>query len=121
MKPVTPNLIEQAKLLRRNHLSWRSIAMRLDVSEWHIHCAVEPHFREFRRNCVRNPPKDKRVTVNSSVGHEVRYRNHQPPAEVLREAELALELRLKPRSPTAELLGDPLPGRSALDQRQRKG
>ena len=119
MQPVTPRLIEQAKILRANHLSWRSIAMRLDVSEWHIHCAVEPAFREFRRNRVRNPPKDKRETVNSAVGHEVRSRTHQPPAEVLREAEEALELRLK-RSPTDELLGDPLPGRSALDQRQRK-
>jgi hypothetical protein len=119
MQPVTPNLIEKAKLLRANHLSWRSIAMRLDVSEWHIHCAVEPQFREFRRNRVRNPPKDKRVTVNSAVGHEVRFRNHQPPAEVLRDAEEAHELRMR-RSPTDELLGDPLPGRSALDQKQGK-
>jgi hypothetical protein len=68
---------------------------------------------------VRNPPKDKRVTVNSAVGHEVRFRNHQPPAEVLRDAEEAHELRMR-RSPTDELLGDPLPGRSALDQKQGK-
>jgi hypothetical protein len=122
MKPVTPNLIEQAKLLRRNHLSWRGIAIRLDVSEWHIHCAVEPGFREHRmaRQRPRQRADYKRPTVNSAVHHQVRYVHRHPPPEVLREAELALELRLQPRSVTAELLGDPISGRSALDQKLRE-
>jgi hypothetical protein len=98
------------------------LAIRLDVSEWHIHCAVEPGFREHRmaRQRPRQRADYKRPTVNSAVHHQVRYVHRHPPPEVLREAELALELRLQPRSVTAELLGDPISGRSALDQKLRE-
>ena len=63
-------------------------------------------------------PRRIRPPFHHRSGHEVRYPHGRPSPEVVREAELANELRLKPRSITAELQGDPLPGRSALDARK---
>jgi hypothetical protein len=118
MRPVTPNVIERAKEMRANNVSWNQIAKTLDVSAFLVRAATEPDFRNYRRERQRRHLQRERPHINHAVHHEVRGTRF-PPAEVLREAERARELRLQPRSLTAELLGDPLPGRSALDQRRK--
>lgn len=125
MRAVTPNVIEQAKAMRAEHWSWRSTALKLDVSEWQLRCAIEPNFRAYRMEQKSQNPsqqKRKRQYINSAVHHRVSTHppHGRPPANVLAERDHAKWLREQPRDITAELLGDPLPGRSALDQRQRK-
>jgi hypothetical protein len=120
MRPITPNIVEQANGLRAYNASWRSIALALDVSEWAIRCAIDPAYRSHRQMLKGQrpaPPRKPRPRVNNAVKHEVRGNPHGPPRDVLAERDLMRELLLQPRSLTAQLLGDPLPGRSALDQK----
>ena len=129
MQPLTPNLLETAKALRAEGVGWHRITKQLRVSEYVLRCAVEPEYRKYKMalNHKQRAQIAARMVVvkrprppTHAVHHEVRYGPAKPPADVLAARDLALELRLKPRSVTAQLLGDPLPGRSVLDQRQRK-
>jgi hypothetical protein len=128
MKPLTPNLIERARDLRARGVGWRNVARDLDVSEYVLRCELEPHYRQYKRGintqqraqiAARAVVQRARPAINDAVHHNVRS-PRRTPAEVEAARNLALELRLQPRSVTAELLGDPLPGRSALDQRRQK-
>ena len=124
---LTPYLIDRAKFMRMDHASWESIAKTLDVSQYCIRCAVDADYRAYRRQIEhsrrkserRNERQRIRTKVNHAVQHAVRSLTHLAPPEVLAERELALEQRLEPRSITAQLLGDPLPCRSALHQRAK--
>lgn len=130
MQSLTPNLIEQAVALRAEGVGWYRITKQLRVSEYVLRCALEPEYRKYKLGLNHRQRaqiaarlavvKRPRPVGKHAVHHEVRYAQHGPPADVLAARDLALELRLQPRSVTAQLLGDPLPGRSALDQRQRK-
>jgi hypothetical protein len=131
LQSLTPNLIEQALAMRAEGVGWHRITKQLRVSEYVLRCAVEPEYRKYKRSlnlrqrmeiAARAVVVKRPRPVNHAVHHEVRNNNaaRHPPADVLAARDLALELRLRPRSVTAQLLGDPLPGRSALDQRQRK-
>jgi hypothetical protein len=127
VKQLTPNLIEQARALRADGIGWRHVAHRLGVSEYVLRCAIEPDYRQYKldlnvrqRNAAKQPRIQRPRPVDRPPPRYVRHAPKAPPADVLAQRDLALELRLKPRSVTAQLLGDPLPGRSALDQRQRK-
>ena len=128
-QPLTPHLIERAKLMRMDYASWNAIAKTLDVSEYCIRCAVDAAYRAYRRQIEISRRKSERTPkiernrirpkINHAVQHAVRSTTHLAPPEVLEERELALEQRLEPRSITAQLLGDPLPCRSALNHRKR--
>ena len=130
---LTPHLIDRAKLMRMDRASWNAIAKTLDVSEYCVRCAVDQAYRDYRRQIEisrhkserKTEPKRERIRIrpkaNHAVQHVVHSHTHLAPPEVLAERDLALELRfVRPRSITAQLLGDPLPGRSALDQRKRE-
>lgn len=112
MQPLTPNLIEKARALRAEHFGWRHIAGRLGVSEFAVRCAIEPGYRKYKRAVamrqqaeVKARAQRLRPAVNHAVNHSVRYVHRHPPANVIAEWDLARELRLMPRSVTAELLG----------------
>ena len=62
----------------------------------------------------QSQPKPQHKSDRRAEAHTV---SHRPPPEVLAERDLRLEL---PRTPNTELLGDPVCGRSALDQRAKK-
>jgi hypothetical protein len=127
---VSPLIIEKALAMRAEGVGWRVISHRLRVSEYVLRCAIEPDYRRhkldsnvrYRRHLAVKPVVVKRPRPVNHSAHQqqANYAARNPPAEVLAARDLALELRLQPRSVTAQLLGDPLPGRSALDQRQRK-
>jgi hypothetical protein len=116
--------------MRAEGVGWHRITKQLRVSEYVLRCALEPEYRQYKRSLnlrqrmeiaaravvVKRP----RPVAHAVHQHQANYAARNPPAEVLAARDLALELRLQPRSVTAQLLGDPLPGRSALDQRQRK-
>ena len=130
MQQLTPNLIEQAIAMRAEGVGWYRITKQLRVSEYVLRCALEPEYRDYklalnkrarglsaqRAAVVKRP----RPVNHSAHQQQANYAARNPPAEVLAARDLALELRLQPRSVTAQLLGDPLPGRSALDQRRTK-
>ena len=128
-QPLTPHLIERAKLMRMDHASWNAIAKTLDVSEYCMRCAVDAAYRDYRRQIEisrrkserKTEPKSERIRpkLNHAVQHVVHSHTHLAPPEVLAERDMALEQRLEQRSITAQLLGDPLPCRSALHQRKR--
>jgi hypothetical protein len=129
MQQLTPNLLEKAKALRAEGIGWHRITKQLGVSEYVLRCALEPEYRQYKlglntrqraqiaaRMVVVKRPRP----VSHTAQPEARYGPAKPPADVLAARDLALELRLRPRSVTAQPLGDPLPGRSALDQRRQK-
>lgn len=123
-------LLEKARAMRAEGVGWHRITKQIRVSEYVLRCALEPEYRQYKRSLnlrqrmeiaaravvVKRP----RPVTHSAHQHQANYAARNPPADVLAARDLALELRLQPRSVTAQLLGDPLPGRSALDQRQRK-
>jgi hypothetical protein len=126
MRPMTPNLAERARALRAAHHSWRSIALQLDVSEWACRCECDEAYRAHRQQLKGEQPKrprkarPRRLDISNAVRHEVRSSTpHGPPPDVLAERDLARALQLN-QTPVARLLGDPLPGRSALDQRSKE-
>jgi hypothetical protein len=127
--PLTPALIEKAITMRARGVGWKKVSRELRVSEYVLRCAIEPEYRRYKlglnvkqraqiaaRMVVVKRPRP----VSHTAQPEARYGPAKPPADVLAARDLALELRLRPRSVTAQLLGDPLPGRSALDQRRQK-
>jgi hypothetical protein len=126
---VSPLIIEKALAMRAEGVGWRVISHRLRVSEYVLRCAIEPDYRRhkldsnvrYRRHLAAKPVVVERPRpVRQAALHHVRSQQlYGPPPEVLAARDLALELRLQPRSVTAQLLGDPLPGRSALDQRRK--
>ena len=137
MNQLTPLMIEQAKALRAEGYGWLAIGKKLQVSEYVIRCELEPEFHQYRiaqaRQARRYPPDRKpeppvlkkrlrRIRPDDRInktGHAV-FGNRVVPDDVWREREVFLERMLQPRELTAELLGDPGPGRSALDKRQGK-
>jgi hypothetical protein len=130
MTALTPNLLETAKVLRAEGVGWHRITKQLRVSEYVLRCALEPEYRQYKLGLNHKQRaqiaarlavvKRPRPVSHSAHQQQANYAARNPPADVLAARDLALELRLQPRSVTAQLLGDPLPGRSALDQRQRK-
>jgi hypothetical protein len=130
MQQLTPNLLEKARAMRAEGVGWYRITKQLRVSEYVLRCALEPEYRKYKLGLNHRQRaqvaarlavvKRPRPVNHSAHQQQANYAARNPPAEVLAARDLALELRLQPRSVTAQLLGDPLPGRSALDQRQRK-
>ena len=126
-RALTPNLLKTAVALRAEGVGWQRLARQLSVSEYVLRCAIQTDYRQYKKamgagpRAERPPPAKRARRVNHAVGHAVSSkRQNRPSDRALAERDLASELLLQPRSVTAQLLGDPLPGRSALDQRQRK-
>ena len=143
MTHVTPNKIEEARRLRGSGFSWDQIAKRLDLSQFVVRCAVEPGYREYkkenaRREWAQREPRDpnrpgggrrrrlpakaqaipKRQHTRQNCDHRVKTAFEYIPLAVQLECERR-KAALKRRTLTQILLGDPPEGWSALDQRGR--
>lgn len=105
---LTPEQVAEARRLRslgdRGKMDLRSMAKIMGVREIQLTRIFLPHQVESRKNRdrFRTPPR------NSDRTTPIR-----PPQYVLDERDRAFE----PMPPSRELLGDPRPGRSALDKR----
>lgn len=110
MEAIAP----EATRLRQEGLSWGAIGLALGVTGDTAHRAVDPEYSE-RRKALNNEARRSRRHAESSrllVGiHRV-----ETDADVARDAaRLIAQIPPDTRDLTARLLGDPLPGRSALD------
>ena len=108
--------------------SWRNIAETLGVSDKTVMCALFPE-RAIARNEMRK--RKRRVVAAKKLARPKSMPMETPftayamgcdhritvPREVLADREA--RILAAPRSWTAYLQGDPLPGRSALEQRGR--
>lgn len=110
---LNPDLIEAARELReKQKISWDDIASRLGTTRHRLRVVFEPdyigkkraYWHEYRKNY------QSAGAVRNIIGHSPTV-----PAECMEERERALAA---PMSLTALLMGDPAPGRSALDKRR---
>ena len=119
--------LEQAVVTARTILNtggtWRECMEATGKTEWQLRCAMDPTYRERKNERSRQwrtggvfkratrPPRAPREKVGS--GHVAT--SVTVPQQVLFERERAL---LAPRTLTAAICGDPVPGRSALGRRR---
>lgn len=99
----SPEQIEEAARLRAGGFGWRRVAMALGCKEAAIQARLDPEFRLRRAGKDAGPRSFIKVHPRMS-----------------KEDERRIVLRVPPDTRTrhARLMGDPLPGRSALDRRQ---
>lgn len=106
----------QARRLRSLGMSWLAIGRELGVSDEVARRAADPEYAERRREANKLRKQRMRAPRKNRV---IEYR---PPGEdaerVLRDA--LWRVMADTRTPFQRALGDPPPGRSALDQRLAK-
>lgn len=128
---LTPEQLERAAQMRtRDKITWAKIASQFGVTEYVLRCAVDKGYHMRQRALCSNAKRRRQglpVLERELPGPQfsgpppVRAKLHierafRAPAEVL--AERDRRMALEHASLTAALLGDPLPGRSALDKRK---
>lgn len=124
---ITAETVSAGRHLRMKGLSWHTVAKRLGVSYDGIRNHLDPDWKANRnrikaawqnRYRVRTgrhaPGGSKPLTLEiygvSSAGEP----DHRPPPYVIAERDARLS---RPRTFQVDFLGDPEPGRSALDHR----
>jgi hypothetical protein len=130
---LTPQLVEQARALRANHVGWHTVSKRTGVSEYLLRVELEPHFQEHRREQGRRYVLEKKATAIKRAkarerGRLLAKRRAPPqhvvtaldriPDDVMREAEQR-KIALERRTLTESFFGDPPQGWRALDQRAK--
>ena len=123
-RPLSDELVEQARVLREQHcLNWSETARRLSLkSPEGIRRRLDPAYRAAKNaKCAaysrgggerRRRPELASGTGYHRAGH-VDGGRAAPPAHVIAEAERAASA---PRTLSMLQFGDPPPGRSALDR-----
>lgn len=97
-RPITFDLLSRARELRDEGMKWSRISARLGVSEDALRRRCDQRYAEHRNSRVR--------AWRSSGGKLVAVTFDPPPAPQ------------DTRNLTARVMGDPLPGRSALDKKR---
>lgn len=103
----TSQVLKRALELKEQGMTWSRISARLGVSDEGLKRRLVPGFATRRQALIRQARYDRALGKSSDGAR------HIPEAEVL------AVLRTVPsdtRRPIARLMGDPLPGRSALDR-----
>jgi hypothetical protein len=132
MAMLTPQLVEQARQLRANGVGWHTVSKRTGISEYILRVEIEPHFQEHRREQHRKNTVERkqllakhlatmrarRRSITKEAPHHVTAMERVPP-EVLRERD-ERETAKDRRTLAQILLGDPIPGYSALDAKERR-
>jgi hypothetical protein len=133
MAMLTPQLVEQARELRANGVGWHTVSKRTGISEYILRVEIEPHFQEHRREqhrrnvVTRKELIAKRATMRARVRPNTKGNNgphivtafDRVPDDVLRERD-ERETAKERRTLAQILLGDPIPGYSALDAKERR-
>jgi hypothetical protein len=116
MRALTPEIIEEARAIRRRHrVPWTRLARSLGVNCTALRRNLDDDFRESR-NAEAKRYREKNFRGVYTPG--VRTHDERPSPEALADRDRRLNDR--PRSLTAMILGDPPPGRSALDRRESR-
>jgi hypothetical protein len=103
--PIPPETLKRAAAMRDNGMSWGKIARAIGIGEERFRRLLDPGFSERRAAMIRK-------------ARETRGFRGEPRVRVSpEEAKAALSsIPSDTRSFTAKAMGDPLPGRSALDK-----
>jgi len=107
--PFPEDLLEQVRALRSVGVNWLQIQKRTGISIDRARRVLDPAWAERRRVSVNSSRRARKGRADPDD-----VENHIPAAEVARLR------RLVPpdtRAPSAKLMGDPLPERSALFKR----
>lgn len=97
------------EILQQDGQTWSSVARHFNVSWETLRRQLDPEWAEKRRQAIN---ANRRAEGSNPSGHAARRRrNIEPPEKVIHRI-------VDTRSPTSKLLGDPPPGRSALDQKR---
>lgn len=109
---LTPAQHFQAKqwAAERKPVSW--IANQFGCNHDTVKRVIDPEWRARRNLGIKLAKQDRNDGHHHGDGMKVTP-IHRPPAEVLAERDRILFVD---RTPNQEVLGDPLPGRSALDR-----
>jgi hypothetical protein len=105
----TSQVLQRALELKEQGMSWSRISARLGVSDEGLRRRLVPGFATRRQQLIRE------ARYARALGKSPDTPRHIPEAEAL------AVLRTVPtdtRRPIARLMGDPLPGRSALDKKR---
>lgn len=108
-----------ATLLRREGMSWNAVAKSVGAATETVRRWLDPEFRRQRIAFDRERYRERQAKQQRERRSDFWHRSEPKP---LTEPECAARLREIPRDTrdvTARLCGDPLPGRSALDQRSQ--
>lgn len=104
---IAPRVAE----LRQAGKTWTEIGKELGVDGTTAHIAVDPEYAAVRRARINHRRREK-----SEITPEMRRAGDRRVSED--DAKVALaSIPADTRDLTARMLGDPLPGRSALDRR----
>ena len=105
MRTIASETLERAREMRASGFTWGEIADATGMTKGEARYRLDETYAQKRRESLRGPAS--KVYVASS--------------QRMSEAEILLRLDSVPRdtrSPFARMAGDPLPGRSALDQKR---
>lgn len=108
-KTLNDHQIEQARMMRERGESWRFIGRTFGVSEMTVMTKVDPVAAEKRRQYQAN--------WRAAHGINSRGRATDRRLEVFEPRQHWSTVPSDTRNLTAMIMGDPLPGRSALDRR----
>lgn len=110
---ISDEQLKKAKAMIADGKSWTEIGNEFGFSRDTIRRRLDPVWREERAASIRSA-RSKRVGCNER-GPQLQHRTR---TQIRRDAERRLEeIPDDTRSLTGRLLGDPIPGRSALDKR----
>lgn len=103
-------ILDAARGLKADGFTWAAISRRLDMGYDNLRYRLDPAYHR------RQQARWRAAHAKNRFDHNVPRPEPSPPKSdvAARRAEIPLDLR----SITARLCGDPLPGRSALDQRE---
>lgn len=108
---LTDQKIENIRRLKENGASLRALCAEFKMSDFEMRSIINPAWREMRRAQVRAARQRRGqggISRHPEQGRVSRDEFLQRSATIPRDT----------RDLTARLFGDPLPGRSALDQMQ---
>lgn len=110
--PVTQEQVAHALELRAGGMHWEAVGNAMGLTPNRIRYASDPEWAKMRRE---RTAERKRVENAVLAGYPPHFADRRIPTEEI-DAVLATIPR-DTRSLQARLMGDPLPGRSALDRR----
>jgi len=109
--------LDAARRMRAKGAAWTAIGKRFGFGGEYVKRRVDPEYAEHRRTSIRESRRIRRQVLGLPPVKAGRP-SGIPSPETRRDAERILStLPPDTRTPIQKLMGDPPPGRSALEQR----
>lgn len=113
-KPLSDTQTERARRYRREGMPWSTIGARLGVSPERLRYWIDPGYAEHRRKRTNANRRRAYWAEPRQFGARVSA-GHVSPQDL---ASAVANVPVDTRSRMARFMGDPLPGRSALDAKR---